>query len=119
VVSSDRRSRVSTESDLSNHDFWNNWYFWSKAPLVAQFEEEMVVFAHLGFHAKKGDPSNLKLCRRGQWNQRMLVETVLSMMTQVWHLKKVAHRAWDYFRARLAFTMAAFNLVVQRALLHE
>ena len=82
-------------------------------PLVAQFEEQMVVFADLGFHAKEGDPPNLKLCRRGQWNQRMLVETVLSMLTQVWHLKKVAHRVWDYFRARLAFTMAAFNLVVQ------
>ena len=82
-------------------------------PLITQFEEQMVVFSDLGFHAKKGDPPNLKLCRRGQWNQRMLVETVLSMLTQVWHLKKVAHRVWDYFRARLAFTMAAFNLVVQ------
>jgi hypothetical protein len=82
-------------------------------PLVAQFEEQMVVFADLGFHAKEGDPANLKLCRRGRWNQRMLVETVLSMLTQVWHLKKVAHRVWDYFRARLAFTLAAFNLVVQ------
>jgi hypothetical protein len=81
--------------------------------LVAQFEEQMVVFADLGFHSKEGDPPNLKLCRRGQWNQRMLVETVLSMLTQVWHFKKIAHRVWDYFRARLAFTMAAFNLVVQ------
>jgi len=82
-------------------------------PLVSQFEDQMVVLADLGFHAKGGDPPNLKLCRRGQWNQRMLVETVLSMLTQVWHLKKVAHRVWDYFRARLAFTMAAFNLVVR------
>ena len=82
-------------------------------PLVTQFEEEMVIFADLGFHAKAGDPPNLKLCHRGEWNQRMLVETVFSMLTQVWHLKKVTHRVWDYFRSRLAFTMAAFNLVVQ------
>jgi hypothetical protein len=23
-------------------------------------------------------PSNIKICRRGQWNERMLIETVLS-----------------------------------------
>ena len=43
----------------------------------------------------------------------MMVETVLSMLTLVWHFKKVMHRVWDYFRARLGFTMAAFNLLVQ------
>ena len=29
------------------------------------------------------------------------------------HLKKVMHRGWAYFQARLAFTMAAFNVLVQ------
>ncbi len=82
-------------------------------PLVTKFQEEMVVLADLGFHAAQGDPPNLKLCRRGEWNERMTVETVLSMLTVVWHFKKVTHRAWDYLRARLAFTMAAFNLLVQ------
>jgi hypothetical protein len=43
----------------------------------------------------------------------MLVETVLSMLTLVCHLKKVMHRGWAYFQARLAFTMAAFNVLVQ------
>jgi len=33
----------------------------------------------------------------------MLVETVLSMLTLVCHLKKVMHRGWAYFQARLAF----------------
>jgi len=28
-------------------------------------------------------------------------------------LKKVMHRGWAYFQARLAFTMAAFNVLVQ------
>ena len=44
---------------------------------------------------------------------RMLVETVLSMLTLVCHLKQVMHRGWAYFQARLAFTMAAFNVLVQ------
>jgi len=43
----------------------------------------------------------------------MLVETVRSMLTLVMHLKKVMHRVWAYFHARLAFTMAAFNVLVQ------
>jgi hypothetical protein len=43
----------------------------------------------------------------------MLVETVLSMLTVVCHFKRVMHRVWDYFEARLAFTMAAFNVLVQ------
>ena len=29
------------------------------------------------------------------------------------HCKKVMHRVWAYFEARLAFTMAAFNVLVQ------
>jgi hypothetical protein len=82
-------------------------------PLVAQFLEEMIVLTDTNFHAKAGDPANMKVCPRGTWNVRMLVETVLSMLTLVCHFKKVMHRAWDYFQARLAFTMAAFNILVQ------
>lgn len=66
-----------------------------------------------GFHAKVGDPINLKICARGTWNVRMVVETVLSMLTNVCHFKKIGHRVWKYFQARLAFTMAAFNVLVQ------
>jgi hypothetical protein len=73
----------------------------------------MVILADRAFHAKEGDPANLKLCRRGEWNERMMLETVLSMLTLVCHFKKLTHRVWDYFRARLAFTMAAFNILVQ------
>ncbi len=29
------------------------------------------------------------------------------------HFKKVMHRGWAYFQARLAFIMAAFNVLVQ------
>ena len=42
----------------------------------------------------------------------MLVETVLPMLTVICHLKSVTHRRWNYFKARLAFTMALFNLLV-------
>jgi hypothetical protein len=81
--------------------------------LIRQFEERMIVLSDTAFHAAEGDPANLKLCQRGEWEDRMLVETVLSMLTVVCHLKKVMHRVWEYCHARLAFTMAAFNVLVQ------
>jgi hypothetical protein len=48
--------------------------------LIRQFEEHMIVLSDTGFHAAEGDPSNLKLCQRGEWEDRMLVETVLSWL---------------------------------------
>jgi hypothetical protein len=82
-------------------------------PLVARFDGTMIVLTDTTFHAQQGDPPNMKVCPRGTWNVRMVVETVLSMLTTVCHFKHMAHRAWTYFRARLAFTMAAFNILVQ------
>jgi hypothetical protein len=81
--------------------------------LVRQVEDQMIVLSDTAFHAADGDPSNLKLCQRGAWEDRLLVETVLSMLTFVCHFKKVMHRVWTYFHARLAVTMAAFNILVQ------
>jgi hypothetical protein len=73
----------------------------------------MIILSDTRFHAAEGDPATLKLCQRGQWNDCILVETVLSMLTLVLHFKKVMHRVWTYCQARLAFTMAAFNVLVQ------
>ena len=81
--------------------------------LIQQVDGRMSVLSDTAFHAAEGDPANLKLCPRGAWEDRMLVETVLSMLTVVCHFKRVMHRGWTYFYARLAFTMAAFNILVQ------
>src|SRR6266852_2032404 len=42
--------------------------------LIRQFEERMIVLSDTGFHAAEGAPTNLKLCQRGEWQDRMLVE---------------------------------------------
>jgi hypothetical protein len=82
--------------------------------LIRQFDERMIILSDTAFHAAAGDPANLKVCRRGEWNdRRMLIETVLSMLTVVCHFKKVTHRVRAYFHTRLACTMAAFNVLVQ------
>ena len=81
--------------------------------LVDSVADVMLVFSDTGFDKKDWHPTNLKLCKRGEWNTRMLVETVLSMLTTVCHFKKVAHRVWSYFESRLGYTMALFNILVQ------
>ena len=43
--------------------------------------------------------------------QHILVETVLSLLTRVCHLKHAAHRQWAGFQAHLAFAVAVFNLL--------
>ncbi len=73
----------------------------------------MIDLTDHGFHSKQGNPKNLKVCQSKTWNVRMIVETMLSMLTTVCLFKRVAHRTWEYFNARLAFTMAVFNLLVQ------
>jgi len=81
--------------------------------LIRDFQDAMVIFTDTGFHAKAGDPPNMKACPRGTWNGRMVVETVLSMLTTVVRLKKHSHRTWAALHARLAYTLAVFNLLVQ------
>jgi hypothetical protein len=81
--------------------------------LIQQFDGRMMVWSDTAVHATEGDPANLKLCPRGEGEDRLLVETVLSRLTLVCHLQTVMQRGWGYVQARLAFTMAAFNVLVQ------
>jgi hypothetical protein len=82
-------------------------------PLIAQVADQMSVLTARGFHAQTGDPANMQVCPRGSWNTRMLVETVLSRLITALHSKTVGHRVWASCRARVAWTMAAFNLLAR------
>jgi hypothetical protein len=81
--------------------------------LIESVADEMLVFADPHFKQHDWSPTNLKICKRGEWNSRMLVETLLSMLTVVCHFKQLSHRVWTYFESRLAFTLALFNILVQ------
>ena len=82
-------------------------------PLVEAVSDKMIVLADIGFRRKINQPENLKICRRGEWNDRMLIETVFSLLSQVCRLKHLRQRVWAYFEMRLAFTVALFNLLQQ------
>jgi hypothetical protein len=80
-------------------------------PLIARFAGQSLVLTDGNFHRKAGDPANLKVCGRGTWPQRILVETVLPLLTRVCQLKRASHRVRAYFQAHLAFAVAVFNLL--------
>lgn len=71
-----------------------------------------MTLADTGFHAAEGDPPNLKICRRRYWNNRMLVETIYSMLTVVHRTKKMRHQMAAYFQSHLAMAVVAFNLLI-------
>lgn len=81
-------------------------------PLLKPFEGRTIVLADSGFYAKHEQPDNLKLCAKGTWNERMVVETALSMVTVVCDLKRLRHRVWDYLKAHLAFVAVMFNVLL-------
>ena len=82
-------------------------------PLIECFDGQTIVLSDLGFRAAKGVPENLKLCAKGTWNERMVVETALSMVTTVCDLKRIWHRLAAYIEMRLVFVTAMFNVLLR------
>jgi len=49
-----------------------------------------VVFADLVFAKTGWHPDPLRLCQRGEWNDRMMIKTTLSMLSLMYHFKSDA-----------------------------
>jgi hypothetical protein len=81
--------------------------------VVEPFEQQTIALADMGFYSADGVPDNMKLCVKGTWNERMVVETALSMVTVVCDLKRIHHRAAAYISARLAAVSAMFNVLLE------
>lgn len=78
-------------------------------PLIKDFEDTTLILSDLGFRAKAGIPTNLKLCTKGTWNNRMIIETAFSLLTVICNTKKIFHRVQIYLEARLSYLAAMFN----------
>jgi hypothetical protein len=78
-------------------------------PLIEALQDESIVLSDLGFRCAKGIPPNLKLCAKGTWNDRMVVETIFSMLTIICDAKRMHHRVAHHLNARLAYLAAMFN----------
>lgn len=81
-------------------------------PLLEDFVGQTIVLGDFGFRCRDGIPANLKICRKGTWNERGIIETVYSIWEGVCHLKKICHRAEAYLEARLGYVAALFNLLL-------
>jgi len=81
-------------------------------PLVALVKEDGLVLSDLGFRCKAGVPDNLKLCLKGTWNDRMMIETTFSLLTVICQAKKMFHRTAAHLEPRLAYTAAMFNVLI-------
>lgn len=81
------------------------------AAVAAPFAERTITLADVGFNAVDRPP-NLKLCARGEWNERMLIETVLSLVHRVCRLKYLWHRTRPYLDMHLAYVAALFNALL-------
>src|SRR5579859_117754 len=86
-------------------------------PFLAEYDEEAIILADWGFRWADGLPDNVKLCKKGTWHDRMMVETSFSLLTVVCQAKKIFHRAEAYIETRLAYTVAMFNVCL--ALFHR
>jgi hypothetical protein len=82
-----------------------------------EYDGQAIILADWGFRCAQGVPTNVKLCKKGTWNDRMVVETSFSLLTVVCNAKKIFNRAEDHIQAHLAYTVAMFNVCL--ALFHQ
>lgn len=75
------------------------------------------MLADYGARDTEGLPENIKICPKGTWNERMIIETAFSMLTLVAHFKHLFERTATYIDSRLAATTAMFNVLL--ALFHQ
>jgi hypothetical protein len=84
---------------------------------LVEFNDWAVLLADWGFRCRDDIPESVQLCKKGTWNDRMVVETAFSLLTVVCKAKKIHHRLEADIEARLAYTAAMFNTCLK--LFHE
>jgi hypothetical protein len=51
--------------------------------LLEDFEQEGIILTDYGFHCAQGVPKNVKPCKKGIWNERMVMETHFALITVI------------------------------------
>ena len=72
-------------------------------------------FADHGFRVRKGTPTRqtVHICERGEWNDRMLIETVFSFLECQFRAKKMQYRNASYLDMRCGYLAALFNCLLK------
>lgn len=77
-----------------------------------QYDEQTITLSDFGFKKAGEVARNLKFCEHKTWSERMIVETMLSLVTRVCRLKHLPQRMEVYLESHLAFVSALFNLLL-------
>lgn len=105
VVVSPRGHILHWAMDTANiHDKHFAW-------MVEEFSFQ--ILTDKGFHASEGDPDNLTICKRGEQNQRMVVESVFSLCKRLLGLNSIAAKTREGFELAVASIFALFNLLLE------
>jgi hypothetical protein len=104
---------------LNHHGAVVNWS-WAPAnthdqhfrTVATLYDQETITLADSGF-AQKGVPQqNIKLCKRGTWNERMKIETTYSLLTVLFHAKHMRQRVHQHLEGHLAYLAALINVLL-------
>lgn len=85
--------------------------------IVKPFIGKFVILVDYGFRDKDGVLENMKICKKGTWNERTCVKTTLSAVTKDCHLKRIRNQLPKYIQACLVSVAAMFNILLD--LLHK
>jgi hypothetical protein len=59
------------------------------------------------------DPENLKICRRGEQNERMVVESVFSLLKRLLGLNQIQAKTRQGFELAVSSIFALFNMLLE------
>jgi len=80
--------------------------------VATQYDGQTITLCDNGFRETEAPQQNLKYCQRGSWNERFLIETNLSWVTEVFNSKKMYHRVTEHLTARLGYMAALLNCLL-------
>ncbi len=81
-------------------------------PLVKPWIGTTIMLADDGCRDQNGVPETMKIGKNGTWNERMCVETALSLVTVIGDVKRIRRRLAASIQARLAFVSAMVNVLM-------
>jgi hypothetical protein len=83
--------------------------------LATSYRGQTITLVDFGFRARDEPAYNLKYCPRGAWNERYMIETDFSWLTEQFHAKKWYHRVESHLEARLWYLAALINCLLRLA----
>jgi len=73
-------------------------------------DPDSITLADAGFKDKQGIPATLKICKRGEWNVRMSVETLFSLWDRICNVKRMCVKTLEGFITRITYLVTLTNL---------